>query len=335
MSAYILAGDIGATKTVLSLADDEGRVYHTGTFQNRAYSCFQDVLTAFLADQENRPEYACFGVAGPVRQNQCQMTNLSWGLNGSQLANQFDFKQAFLVNDLVATAAGVASLPVDRLISLNPGIRDPDGNIGVIAVGTGLGQSFALPCHGRFHPLPTEGGHVSFAPRNKEQVALLGFMQAQQRHVSVEQVCSGMAFPTLYHFMCTRYPEPDWMLERRQQTAAVEQTRIIVEAANAAVTQGPPCEPAVRAVQIMIDILADEAANLALKVLATGGIYLGGGMIPRLLSFLNSKQFMGIFSRGVYQEMLADIPIYLILEPDTALIGARQLAIDAAQLDNV
>ncbi|MCI5167446.1 MAG: hypothetical protein D3903_15465, partial [Candidatus Electrothrix sp. GM3_4] len=301
--------------------------------------------------QEQRPARACFGAAGPVHKNRVRMTNLDWDLDGPALATQFGMDEVLLVNDLVATTAGAVLLPENSLVILNQGRPEVGGNIGVLAVGTGLGQSFAVPMmigNNRFQPFPTEGGHVSFAPRNQEQIELLQFMltrseqqpspshQSPQQfpHVSVEQVCSGMALPDLYAFMLTRCPESEWMRNKRLAAEPDTLSPLIVAAADAALTDATlagalPCEPAVQAVQLLLDILAAEAANFTLKVLATGGIYLGGGMLPRVLAHIDQRRFMEIFCRGVYQDMLADIPVHIITDPKTALLGARQLAMKA------
>ena len=358
MSSLILAGDIGATKTALALYDtgNISDISNTGadmcsnvqsnaqsgllaekTFRNKEFSSLTDVITSFLAGQKERPARACFGAAGPIRANKVRMTNLDWDLDGSALAAQFGMDEVLLVNDLVATTAGAVLLPQDSLVTLNQGRPEAGGSIGVLAVGTGLGQSFAVPMmdDNRFQPFPTEGGHVSFAPRNQEQIELLQFMLTRLKrqeqaapHVSVEQVCSGMALPDLYAFQLTRCSEPEWMREKRLTTAPDALSPLIVASANAAltgITGGLPCEPAVRAVQLLLNILAAEAANFTLKVLATGGIYLGGGMLPRLLAHIDQGRFMKIFCRGVYRDMLADIPVHIITDPNTALIGARQL----------
>lgn len=352
----LLAGDIGATKTSLALyalSGVTGGPLLAKTFSNKAFAGLPEVISTFLAGRGITPHRACFGVAGPVRENRVRMTNQNWSLDGAALAEQFGMEQVSLVNDLVATAAGALVLPADKLIPLNPGRPDACGGIGVLAVGTGLGQSFAVPVNNRLRPFPTEGGHTSFAPRNQEQMDLLQFMltrQAQEEnqrehhgteppHVSVEQVCSGMALPDLYAFMLTRCSEPTWMKEKRLRAEAESGsdalTPLIVGTADTALSgvsfSETFCEPAVRAVQLLVDILAAEAAGLALKVLATGGIYLGGGMVPRLLAFFEWERFMGIFIRGIYRRMLADIPVHLIMEPDTALLGARQLALDAGK----
>jgi glucokinase len=360
MGSLLLAGDIGATKTVLALYDINNISHTDGgaqsdlplaekTFRNKEFSGLADVISSFLAGRQERPVRACFGVAGPVRENRVRMTNLAWELDGSALAAQFKMDEVLLVNDLVATTAGAVHLSQDSLVLLNQGRPDAGGNIGVLAVGTGLGQSFAVPLPGepgdkQFRPFPTEGGHVSFAPRNQEQIELLRFMFARSErqqcaefsafseqfpHVSAEQVCSGMALPDLYDFQCTLCPEPEGMRAQRLAAAPDALSPLIVKAADAALAGKLSCEPAVGAVRLLLDILAAEAANFTLKVLATGGIFLGGGMLPRLLAHIDQKRFMKIFCRGVYRDMLADIPVHIITEPKTALLGARQLAMQS------
>jgi len=320
----VLSGDIGGTKTTLALYGTADTPLKEKTYQNNTFSSLQEIISTFLNGQDAQPERACFGVAGPVHENRVQMTNLSWIIDGSKISEEFGIQQVLLVNDLVATTAGAICLPADSLVTINQGRPAPGGTIGVLAPGTGLGQSFAVPMDHRLQPFPSEGGHCSFAPCNQEQIELLQFMLTRRSHVSVEQVCSGMALPDLYAFAKTRCPEPEKMA--RLLAASSDQTPIIVQAAHDARSGGPPCAPAIRALQIFVDILAAEAANLALKMLALGGIYIGGGMPPRILSFFDRQQFMNIFCRGVYREMLADIPIHIIQNPRTALIGAREIA---------
>lgn len=321
----VLAGDIGGTKTTLALYGQTGEVLRETTFKNHKFDSLQSVIRSFLTGLDHQPARACFGIAGPVKGNRVRMTNLDWTIDGRELADHFALEHVLLVNDLVATTAGAVLLPADSLVTINNGRIDPKGTIGVLAPGTGLGQSFAVKVNNRLQPFPSEGGHCSFAPRNQEQIRLLEFMLEKRPHVSVEQVCSGMVIPDLYAFMTMHSPEPEWMAKRRMESD--DQTPVIVQAANEALAGGPACEPAVRTVQLFVDILAAEAANLALKVLATGGIYLGGGMPPRILSFFDQERFMHIFCRGVYREMLAGIPVHIIRDTKTALIGARELVV--------
>jgi glucokinase len=317
----ILAGDIGGTKTVLALYEPAGSLLTETTYTNNTFGSLQEVLTLFLAGNPS-PARGCLGVAGPVHDNRVQMTNLDWYLDGNKLAEQFGLEQLLLVNDLVATTAGALKLPPESLVTVNSGQPNPNGACCVLAPGTGLGQSFAVP--GTPFPFPSEGGHSSFAPRTDEQIELLKFLRRERPHVSVEQVCSGMAIPNLYRFAALHCPEPSRL--KNQLAATGDKTPLIVQAANRAVNGGETCEPAVRAIHLFVDILAAETANLALKVLATGGVYIGGGMPPRLLDFFEPERFMAIFCRGVYREMLAAMPIHIIRDSKTALFGTRVLA---------
>jgi len=323
----VLAGDIGGSKTTLALFGRTGELLLEKTYKNSMFSSIQEVISTFLEHQNTTVVRACFGVAGPVHDNQVRMTNLDWTIDGREIADRFAIDRLLLINDLVATAAGAVLLPDGDLVTLNGGRPAAGGTIGILAPGTGLGQSFAVSVDNRLRPLPSEGGHSSFAPRNREQIELLEFMLKKSPHVSVEQVCSGQAIPDLYRFMSSCRPEPEWMNTLLGQAA--DPTPVIIRAANESLTGGKVCEPAVRCLQLFVDILAAEAANLALKVLASGGIYLGGGLPPRMLPFFERERFMHIFCRGVYRDMLAAIPVHIIRNPKAALIGAHELAVAA------
>ena len=316
----LLAGDIGATKTSLGLYDQSGRPLGQGTVQNGAYRNFDDLLAGFLARQRVEPCCACIGVAGPVIDQAVNLTNLAWSLDAGQLAARHRFRQVWLINDLVATALGATLLEPGDLHPLNPGTPRPGAVRAVLAPGTGLGEAFLVPGAGGDEPLPTEGGHASFAPRNREQLDLLAHLLDHQAHVAVEQVCSGLAIPTLFDFMARRCPPPAWL--EAELAAAGDRTPVIARAALQALDGGPACETAVRTLRLFADILADEAANLVLKTLAFGGLFIGGGLAPRLLPFLGHDAFMAVFARGTYRELLATLPVQVILNPQTALLGA-------------
>lgn len=316
----LLAGDIGATKTSLGLYDQSGRQLGQGTVQNGAHRNFDDLLTGFLAGQRVIPSCACIGVAGPVIDQAVTLTNLDWSLEAGQLAQRHRFRQVWLINDLVATALGATLLAPADLHPLNPGTPRPGSVRAVLAPGTGLGEAFLVPGAAGDKPLPTEGGHASFAPRNREQIDLLAHLLAHQGHVAVEQVCSGLAIPTLFDFMARRCPPPAWL--ETELAAAGDRTPVIARAALQALDGGPACETAVRTLRLFADILADEAANLVLKTLAFGGLFIGGGLAPRLLPFLRADAFMAVFARGAHREMLATLPVQVILNPQTALLGA-------------
>ena len=248
------------------------------------------------------------------------MTNLAWTLSENHLQQRHGLRRVILINDLVATAVGSLHLPAHDLHVLNQGIEAIGAVKAMLAPGTGLGEAFLVPVDGRYQPLPSEGGHASFAPRTDEQMALLSFLTRRHQHVSVEQVCSGLAIPELFAFAAQQHPPPEWLLAELED--AVNKTPGIVNAAIRAIKGGEPCETAVRALSLFADILADEAANLVLKTLALGGLYLGGGLAPRLLPLLSADRFMPIFARGSYQAMLAQVPVRVVLNPQAALIGA-------------
>ena len=220
----------------------------------------------------------------------------------------------------MATALGATLLAPADLHPLNPGTPRPGAVRAVLAPGTGLGEAFLVPGAGGDEPLPTEGGHASFAPRNREQIDLLAHLLDHQAHVAVEQVCSGLAIPTLFDFMARRCPPPAWL--EAELAAAGDRTPVIAQAALRALDGGPACETAVRTLRLFADILADEAANLVLKTLAFGGLFIGGGLAPRVLPFLRADAFMAVFARGTYRELLATLPVQVILNPQTALLGA-------------
>jgi glucokinase len=315
----LLAGDIGGTKTSLALyAPDNGLTEPLAetTVNNGAAAGFEELVENFLRVQAIRPDTACFGVAGPISNNRVKMTNLDWTLDGPALQKRFGLRSVTLVNDLVATAMGAVHLPADRLRTINAGQPDPVGTIGVIAPGTGLGEAFLIRHRDNWLPIPSEGGHSSFAPTDEQQMRLLRFMAKQHRHVSTEMVCSGRGIPDLYAFICAERGTENQLKDHHAPT------RIIVETALAALAHDETENIARMTMELFTAILAAESANLALMILATGGIYIGGGIPPRILPFLQGDRFMHSFAKAEYREMLAAMPVHIILEPKTALIGA-------------
>jgi glucokinase len=317
----LLAGDIGATKTVLALyAGWPGAPLRQQTFRNADHACFADVVDAFLLAGGPRPVGACLGVAGPVVTDRVYMTNLNWSIDAGELGQRFGLRRVRLINDLVATSVGALHLPASDLRVLNPGQVRTRAVQAVLAPGSGLGEGFLIPHEDSFLPCASEGGHASFAPRDEVQLELLRFMRRHHDHVSVEQVCSGLAIPHLFAFLSTRMPVPAWLHEQLQQ--AVDPTPVILGAAMAAVGGKVDCDVAVHTLRLFLDILADEAANLVLKTLAFGGLFLGGGLAARLQGCIDPQRFMAVFCRGTYRDRLAGVPIRIILNPDTALLGA-------------
>lgn len=324
----LLAGDIGGTKTILALIDSEKGVRHPlveTRFSSDAYDSLEAIVQQFLTDTAVTVDAASFGVAGPVVNNRAHITNLPWIIDAAAIAQTFAIPNVFLLNDLEAIANVVTHLEPDDLTTLNPGQPEKEGAIAVIAPGTGLGEAFLTWTGTRYQAHPSEGGHTAFGPGNAEQIELLRFLHGRYRHVSYERVCSGIGIPNLYDFMKWngRHPEPDWLA---QAIAATEDpTPIIV---TAAIQDNVPLCAAV--LNLFVDILGDEAGNLALKTLATGGVYIGGGIPPRILPHLQQPRFLQAFRRkGRFADLMAAMPIHIIQQPQAALLGAAYYGIES------
>ena len=326
----ILAGDIGGTKTILALYSPERGVEHPLSeqrFPSADYDSLEAVLREFLHSARARPSAASFGVAGRVDGRCCRITNLPWIVDADAISREFEIPQVHLLNDVKAIATVVPHLPADSQYTLNEGRRDPEGVIGVIAPGTGLGESFLTRSGERYQAWPSEGGHVSFGPVTPEQLELLEFLEHRFGHVSYERVCSGGGFPNIYEFLVAsgRYEEPDWL---RDQLAQVEDpTPVLIEAGC---QRKAPI--AIAALDLFVHVLGGLLGNMALKVVATGGLYLGGGLPPRILSRLKKRDFLdAICNKGRFEDWLPRIPVHVILDPKAALHGAAWDALEAAR----
>ncbi len=320
MESFLLAGDIGGTKTTLAIVDPKKgpRSYLAkATYPSGNYSTFADLLDEFLKGDILNLTRASFGVAGPIFEGKVQMSNLPWHIDESQISEKLKIPVQ-LLNDIIAIAHAVPILNSDDLETLSFGKTVDHDPIAVIAPGTGLGEAY-LHWNGTGYIFcPSEGGHVDFAPINKIQVELLQYMQDRFEHVSYERVCSGPGLFNLYTFLrdSGEYPEPEWL--REQILAVADPTPVITQAA----LEGR-AEIAMASLKLFVSILGNEAGNLALKVLARGGVYLGGGIPPRIISFLKDDLFMDSFvHKGRFSSLLENIPVYIIHNPEAALIGA-------------
>lgn len=317
----LLAGDIGGTKTKLAIYSAERGLHDPlveATFPSDDYPSLQTLAQQFLGSVEYQVQSASFGVAGPVVNGHVKTTNLPWEMDEAELREALGIERVYLLNDLESVANALPRLHPDDLAVLNEGQTEAGGAVGVIAPGTGLGEGFLTWNGRRYQAHPSEGGHTDFAPTTETEVDLLRFWQARQGHVSYEWVCSGIGIGHIYQFFKeTGYaPEPDWLA---RELAAVEDiTPVIV---NVALREHEPlCDATL---DTFISILAAEAGNLALKVMATGGIYLGGGIPPRLLPVLRASQFMQKFThKGRFSELLKRIPVQVILNTRAAIMGA-------------
>jgi glucokinase len=317
----LLAGDIGGTKTSLAIYDAEHGLHRPladATFPSDDYENLETIAREFLAQVDHKVEAASFGVAGPVVNGHVKTTNLPWEMDETALREALGVRRVFLLNDLESIGNAVPRLEADDLFTLNEGQPEYGGAIGIIAPGTGLGEGFLVWDGQHYRAHPSEGGHTDFGPTTPTQLELLHYWQKLKGHVSYEWVCSGIGIGNIYEFFkATNYaPEPDWLTTQLSNTD--DPTPIIV---NSALNKD---EPLCRAtLETFIAILGAEAGNLALKILATGGIYLGGGIPPRILPALQTGAFMQAFShKGRLVELLARVPVRVILNPQAALMGA-------------
>ena len=319
-SPVLLAGDIGGTKTALALYSVEQgprQPLTQATFPSQNYVSLEAIVREFLADKTVRVLRASFGVAGPVDNGRAQVTNLPWIIEAQALSAMLE-APVVLLNDLAAIAHAVPYLAYADLETLNVGQANPHGALGIVAPGTGLGEAFLVWDGQRYRPFPSEGGHADFAPTTPLEVELLSYLQARFGHVSYERVCSGKGLPNLYAFLkdTDRYTEPKWLHD--DLARAADPTPVIVQAAL-----DQRAEISVATMDLFVSILGSEAGNLALKVLATGGLYLGGGIPPRILSLLTPAAFLSAFTRkGRFADVLARVPVHVIRQPQVALLGA-------------
>jgi glucokinase len=317
----LLAGDIGGTKTNLAVfSPDEGlRAPLTeATFPSGRYPSLEALVSEFLAQIDIKVERASFGVAGPVVAGRATITNLPWEMDQLQLQDALSIPTVRLLNDLDAIAHAVPFLEPSDLHTLVKGQAVPNGTMAVIAPGTGLGEAFLAWDGSRYVTFPSEGGHADFAPTDPLQIGLLAYLLDRFDHVSFEQVCSGRGLPNVYAYLKDGgyAGEPEWLAE--QLATARDPNPVIVQAAL-----DGKCELCVATLDTFVSILGAEAGNLALKVLATGGVYLGGGIPPRILPALERPEFMqALTNKGRFSDLLTRVPVYVILNPKSALLGA-------------
>jgi glucokinase len=319
----ILAGDIGGTNARLAYFQPQNghlQLISERVFPSREYSELGEIVSEFLKDTATRPEAACFGVPGPVHNGRVETSNLPWVIEQSQLAKQTKLPATLLINDLVANAWGIAALGSQDLVSLNQ-VAPSAGNQAVIAPGTGLGEA-GLFWNGRQHQVfASEGGHVDFAPQGSLQVELLGFLANRHGHVSYERVLSGPGLVNVYEFLrekgCGNEPA-EFAAQLSQGEAAAAISRAALESANPLAEQ---------ALDLWISVFGAEAGNLALKTMATGGIFLGGGISPKILPKLTGPLFMQAFlNKGRLRPLLANIPVQIITNDKAGLLGAARCA---------
>jgi glucokinase len=324
----ILAGDIGGTKTNVALFSPEDgphRPHAEATFPSAKYPSLEAVVREFLAAHPAQLQAACFGVAGPVVEGRAEVTNLPWVIDADSLRKDLGIPTLYLINDLKAVAQAVPHLDADDVATLNPGDPVAGGAIGVIAPGTGLGEAFLTYDRGRYLAHPSEGGHSSFAPTTPTEAALLSYLLETHHHVSYERVCSGLGIPNIYAYFRDRVFQGETPAIAAQLASAADPTPVIV---RGALDAEAPCPVCVATLDCFLGIFGSETGNLALKLLATGGVYLGGGIPPRLLPQLRGDRFLGAMrNKGRFRELMENVPVHVILNPKTGLYGAAAFAL--------
>ncbi len=320
----ILAGDIGGTNARLAYFQSSNgtlRLVLEKVFPSREHSELGEIVTEFLKDSGTRPEVACFGIAGPVRNGRVETSNLPWVVEQSRLAQQIHLPATLLINDLEASAWGVGALEAADLVALNRPAGKAVGNQAIIAPGTGLGEAGLFWDGTRHNVFACEGGHADFAPQGDLQIELLRSLRARFGHVSYERVLSGPGLVNVYEFLrekgCAKEPA-EFAGDSKNRDMAAAISRAALDGSN------PLAE---KALDLWIAVFGAEAGNLALKVMATGGIFLAGGISPKILPKLKGSLFMQSFlDKGRLRPLVEATPVQVITNEKTGLLGAARCA---------
>lgn len=329
----ILAGDIGGTKCNLALFEFDGksrRKIFDRRYESRDFPAFDDVISKFLSDTRVQTtgagshsiEAAGFGVAGPVIDQRVKATNLPWVIDRSALATQLGTPHVVLLNDLEATAYSLIHLDPAEITTLNAGTPSPQSTQALLAAGTGLGESILFWDGSRQVIAGTEGGHTDFAPRTEQEIELLRYMKKREEFVSVELILSGRGFYTIHSFLDPSVQHPSF--HGPEADAAPEITRLALE---------EKCPVCVQTLDLWVSLYGSEAGNLALKVLARGGVWVAGGIAAKIRRKMEDGAFFRAFcAKEKFAALLAQIPIHMVLNEEAPLIGAMSQAVRAAGL---
>ncbi len=324
----IIAGDIGGTKTNVALFEPDdggvGKPLAQQSFPSARYGSLEDILREFVGQHgQARITHACFGVAGPVVRGHIDATNLAWKVHDVRLAEAIGVPSVRLINDLEATAFGIGELKPEQLYTLNEGEGDRSGHRALIAAGTGLGMAAIYFDGARYHPMPSEGGHMDFAPRNEREFEMLAYMREKVGgRVSYERVLSGMGIHNIYSFLRDRGygEEPAWLAEEIESgdaSAAISRAALAGRSALAETT-----------LEIFVEVYGAMAGNLALLLKSVGGLYIGGGIAPKIMPKLTDGTFMHNYGdKGRMSGLVESIPVRVILDDKTALYGAARGAL--------
>ncbi|VAX05561.1 Glucokinase [hydrothermal vent metagenome] len=317
----ILVGDVGGTHTRLALLEVwEGhlQIVTKKVYRSADYASLEDIAAEYLAAVDAKCKTACFGIASPIKQQTCRIINLPWLVDAAVIKARLELEKIWLINDLEAAAWGIAELDQDDFCTLQEGSSDASGNRCIIAAGTGLGEAGLYwdgTCH---HPFATEGGHAGFAPRNALEFDLFKHLTKSFGHVSWERLLSGSGLVAIYHFLLMRnmQPVPAWLADANHEAAAISQAAI-----------DHTCTTSIAALDLFVTLYGVEAGNLALKHMAMGGVYIGGGIAPKILPKLQDDAFLDAFNnKGRMEPLMQAMPVTAILNENVALYGQARYA---------
>ena len=318
-NVIVLAGDIGGTKANMSLCKFTAsgmEVVKEKRYVSKDHISFTDIISNFIEGSPN-PQKVCLSVAGPVIDGKVKFTNLSWQIDIKEISKTLGGSPVAILNDLEATAYGLVALKPEELHTLHQGTNETPGNIGILAAGTGLGEAGLFFDGSRYHPFATEGGHCDYAPRTKQDLGILYFLQARHEHVSWERLLSGNGIVTIWEYLTQveNKPKPQWILDAMKTT---DPAAVISNAAKDA-----QCSTCLEAIKLFDRFLAIEAANMILKFKATGGLYLAGGIAPKIINLLNPTTWKEIFeSSGRMKHLLNTVSVYVMLNEKAPMLGS-------------
>ena len=293
------------------------------TYPSNQYTGIQSIVSQFLSKHPIQVNYACFGIAGPVAHGRCRVTNLPWEASEGRIRTSLCLKRVQLINDLTATALAIPILKKNELYVLQKGRAQKEGNLALVAPGTGFGESIVVFERGRYIPVPSEGGHIDFAPGNETEVRLWRYLKERYGHVSFERILTGHGLSEIHSFILDSNPVGKY---KRILKRLGEGDPAIIISDEAMTGKVKSCKTAM---DMFLSILGAAAGNLALTGMATGGVYLGGGIPPKILTKLKDKRFLSSFmDKGRFKGLLEKMPVYVILNDKAALLGAAKRAFE-------
>jgi glucokinase len=325
----ILAGDIGGTKVIMALFEVDGaemRPLSEKSYVSKDHATFTAILEDFRAAHPDPVDATGLGVAGPVFDRRCQATNLPWVIDARELESTQPVGRVALVNDFKAAALGVLHLKSTEWVELNPGKPQPQGPIAVLGAGTGLGEAFLFWSDKRYHVVPTEGGHKDFAPRNDDEIGLLKFLKTRHDRVSYERVLSGAGIHAIYDYVVGSGHAP----ESAEVKAAIAEGDAASAISKFSQVGDANC---LKAMDMFSAVYGAEAGNLALQIVATGGVYVTGGIGPKNLAKITDGTFRQAYlHKGRFSHLVGEIPVRMVTNKNVGLIGAAAAALELEQL---